>query len=138
MCLNPHYHRLGMLSYTYWLLFELMAPLVEFIGFICMLMAIFMGYINWSMFLALLGFILSFGILYSIFAILMEVLTYNQYNKSSDILKLVLTAILEPFIFHPFVVWSAIRGHIDLLRKKNTWGEMSRQGFAGKKANANA
>jgi len=68
----------------------------------------------------------------------MEVLTYNQYNKSSDILKLVLTAILEPFIFHPFVVWSAIRGNIDLLRKKNSWGEMSRQGFAGKKTNANA
>lgn len=138
MCLNPNYHILGMLSYPYWLLFELMAPLVEFAGLICMLIAALLGYIDWPMFFSLLGFILSFGILYSIFAILMEVLTYNQYNKSSDILKLVLTAILEPFIFHPFVVWSAIRGNIDLLRKKNSWGEMSRQGFAGKKTNANA
>ena len=138
MCLNPNYRILGMLSYPYWLLFELMAPLVEFTGLICMLIAALLGYIDWPMFFSLLGFILSFGILYSIFAILMEVLTYNQYNKSSDILKLVLTAILEPFIFHPFVVWSAIRGNIDLLRKKNSWGEMSRQGFAGKKTNANA
>jgi len=138
MCLNPNYHTLGILSYPYWLLFELMAPLVEFTGFICMLIAALLGYIDWAMFFSLLGFILSFGILYSIFAILMEVLTYNQYNKSSDILKLVLTAFLEPFIFHPFVVWSAIRGNIDLLRKKNSWGEMSRQGFAAKKSNANA
>jgi len=138
MCFNPRYRILGMLSYPYWLLFELMAPLVEFTGLIGMLIAAALGYINWPMFLALLGFILSFGILYSIFAILMEVLTYNQYNKSTDILRLTLTAILEPFIFHPFVVWSAIRGNIDLLRKKNSWGEMSRQGFAGKKNIAHA
>jgi hypothetical protein len=63
----------------------------------------------------------------------MEVLTYNQYNKKKDILRLVLVAILEPIIFHPFVVWSSIMGNIDLLRKKNTWGEMTRQGFAGQK-----
>jgi cellulose synthase/poly-beta-1,6-N-acetylglucosamine synthase-like glycosyltransferase len=138
MCFNPRYRILGMLSYPYWLLFELMAPLVEFGGMFCMLVAAALGYVNWTMFLALLGFILSFGILYSIFAILMEVLTYNQYNKTSDILRLTLTAILEPFIFHPFVVWSAIRGNIDLLRKKNSWGEMSRQGFAGKKTTAHA
>lgn len=138
MCFNPRYRILGMLSYPYWLLFELMAPLVEFTGFICMLIAAALGFVNWTMFFALLGFILSFGILYSIFAILMEVLTYNQYNKSSDILRLTLTAILEPVIFHPFIVWSAIRGNIDLLRKKNSWGEMSRQGFAGKKPAAHA
>jgi multisubunit Na+/H+ antiporter MnhE subunit len=127
-----------MLSYPYWLLFELMAPLVEFTGFIFMLVAAILGYVDWTMFAALLGFIVSFGILYSIFAILMEVLTYNQYKRSADILRLVLTAVLEPFVFHPFVVWSAIRGNIDLLRKKNSWGEMSRQGFTTKKTNAHA
>lgn len=138
MCFNPRYRILGMLSYPYWLLFELMAPLVEFTGFVCMLIAAALGFVNWAMFFSLLGFILSFGVLYSIFAILMEVLTYNQYNRSSDILRLTLTALLEPFIFHPFVVWSAIRGNIDLLRKKNSWGEMSRQGFASKKTPTHA
>jgi cellulose synthase/poly-beta-1,6-N-acetylglucosamine synthase-like glycosyltransferase len=130
MCLNPRYGLLGMLSYPYWLLFEFLAPLVEFIGFVFMLVAVLLGFVDWTMFVALLGFILSFGVLYSIFAILMEVLTYNQYGRWKDILRLVATAILEPFIFHPFVVWSAIRGNIDLLRKKNSWGEMSRQGFS--------
>jgi hypothetical protein len=59
----------------------------------------------------------------------MEVLTYNQYKRRNEIIKLVLTALVEPFIFHPFVVWSAVKGNIDLLRKKESWGEMSRQGF---------
>jgi hypothetical protein len=63
----------------------------------------------------------------------MEVLTYNQYKQKKDILRLVLIAILEPIIFHPFVVWSAIRGNFDLLRKHNGWGEMTRQGFGPEK-----
>lgn len=63
----------------------------------------------------------------------MEVLTYHQYKKTSDIAKLIMTAFVEPFVFHPFVVWSAVRGNWDLMRKKNGWGEMSRQGFAGRK-----
>jgi len=137
MCFNPRYRRLGMLSYPYWLLFELMAPLIEFLGLIGFLIATFCGIVHWSVFLALLGFVLSFGILFSIFAILMEVLTYNQYSGWKDILRLILTAVAEPFVFHPFVVWSAIRGNIDLLRKKKGWGDMSRQGFANKKKPAN-
>ncbi|MDR3716835.1 MAG: glycosyltransferase [Puia sp.] len=133
MFLNPRYRLLGMLSYPYWLFFELLAPIVEFAGIAGLLLSALFGFLNWSVFFALLGFIVSFGFLYSIFAILMEVLTYNQYKQSKDILRLVLTAILEPVLFHPFVVWSAIRGNIDLLRKKNSWGEMTRQGFVVKK-----
>lgn len=133
MFFNPRYGILGMVSYPYWFFFEFLAPLIEFTGFIFLLVFAIFGLLNWPFFLALLGFILSFGFLYSIFAILMEVLTYNQYKKHSDIFRLILTAFLEPFIFHPFVVWSAVRGNIDLLRKKKSWGEMTRQGFAGKK-----
>ncbi len=59
----------------------------------------------------------------------MEVLTYNQYKKKNDVFKLVLTAFLEPFIFHPFIIWSAIKGNIDYIRKKKAWGEMTRLGL---------
>ena len=130
MFFNPRYGVLGMLSYPYWFFFEFLAPLIEFTGFVVLLLFAFFGLLNWSFFFSLLGFILSFGFIYSIFAILMEVLTYNQYKKQKDIFRLILTAFLEPVFFHPFVVWSAVRGNIDLLRKKNSWGEMTRQGFS--------
>ncbi len=135
MFFNPRYGLLGMLSYPYWFFFEFLAPIIEFVGMVAFLIFGLFGLINWSFFLTLLAFIFCFGILYSIFAILMEVLTYNQYKRHKDILNLILTAILEPFIFHPFVVWSAIKGNIDLLRKKNSWGEMTRQGLSTTKTN---
>jgi biofilm PGA synthesis N-glycosyltransferase PgaC len=130
---NPRYGLLGMLSYPYWFFFEFLSPIVEFVGIFGFLIFSIFGFVNWMFFITLTAFIYSFGFLYSVFAILMEVLSYNQYKRRRDILNLILTAFLEPLIFHPFVVWSAIKGNIDLVRKKNAWGDMTRQGFATQK-----
>ncbi len=129
MFLNPRYHLLGLLSYPYWFFFELMAPMIEFTGLIAFIVFAYLGLVDWVTFPVLLGFIMLFGCLYSVFAIMMEVLTYNQYKNRFDLLKLIGTALLEPFLFHPFVVWSALRGYVDFIRKKHTWGEMTRQGL---------
>ncbi len=81
MFFNRRYRVLGLLSYPYWFFFEFLAPLVEFTGFCAFLIFCLLGLMDWPFFFALLGFIFSFGFLYSTFAILMEVLTYNQYKK---------------------------------------------------------
>lgn len=129
MFFNPRYGVLGMVSYPYWFFFEFLAPVIEFVGICVFIVFAFLGLVQWSTFFILLGCILLFGFLYSVFAIMMEVLTYNQYKDKKDIFKLIATAFLEPFIFHPFVVWSALLGNIDYLRKNNSWGEMTRQGL---------
>ena len=134
MFFNRKYGLLGMVSYPYWFFFEFMAPLIEFIGFLGFCAFAVLGLMDWPFFFALLLFIYSFAAVFSVFAILMEVMTYNQYKKRREIVSLVLTALIEPLFFHPFVVWAAVKGNIDLLRKKKSWGEMSRQGFATKKA----
>jgi len=132
MFFNPKYGLMGMLSYPYWLFFEFLAPIIEFFGTIGLIVYCFTYSVNWQAIIIMIG-VICIGILYSIFAILMEVITYNQYKHHKDILRLVLVSILEPFIFHPFVTWSAIMGNIDLLRKRNSWGEMTRTGFATEK-----
>ena len=136
MFLNPRYGLLGMVSYPFWFFFEMLAPGIEFFGFILFLVLAIFGLINWSMFIALLVFIITFGYMYSAFGAFMEVITYNMYHRRTDMMKLLLTALTEPFVFHPFAVWSAIKGYIDYIRKKKAWGEMTRQGFgqAPKKA----
>lgn len=131
---NPQYGLLGLLSYPYWFFFEFMAPLIEFCGMLIFLIFAIFGLINWPFFLLLFGAVVLFGYLFSTFAVLMEVLTFNQYKRRRDTLRLLLTAYMEPFFFHPFVVWSAIMGNRDLILKKKGWGEMVRQGFAVNKS----
>ncbi len=134
MFFNPNYRILGLLSYPYWFFFELCAPIIEFLGFIFFFVFAWSGYLDWGFFFTFLLFITCFSYLYSTFAILMEVLTFNQYKRRIDILRLMLTGLTEPFYFHPFVVWSSMKGYLDLIKKKKGWGEMTRQGFSKKVA----
>ncbi len=78
----------------------------------------------------LLVFMFSFT--YSSFSILYEELSYHQYKKKKDILKLFLSALIEPFFYHQMNLWWSIRGNIDFLTGKKSWGEMTRKGFTKK------
>src|SRR5882757_2405900 len=71
MFFNPRYHLLGMVSYPYWLFFEMCSPLIEFFGFTCFFLFALLGLIDWQFFFAYLLFIICFAYLYSAFAILM-------------------------------------------------------------------
>ena len=133
MFFNPKYGVLGLLSYPYWFFFEMLAPLIEMFGFVVFLILAFMGRISWDIFFALLCFIITFGYMYSAFSAYMEVKTYNMYRRRTDMMKLLLTALTEPFYFHPMGVIAAVRGYIDIIRKKKSWGEMTRQGFSSQK-----
>jgi cellulose synthase/poly-beta-1,6-N-acetylglucosamine synthase-like glycosyltransferase len=128
---NHKFGLLGLLSYPYWFFFEMCAPGVEFLGLVAFVVMAMLKLIYWQTFFAFLAFIISFGYLYSAFAVYMEVKTYNQYKQKTAIMKLLLTALTEPFVFHPFIVWSGVRGYIDKIRKKSSWGEMTRQGLNG-------
>ncbi len=127
---NPKYRTLGMLSYPYWLIFEWMAPIIEFLGISYFIILIITGNINWIFCISLLFLVYSFAIAHSLFSIIFEEYTYHQYKKPSDMFKLVLTSMIEPFAFHTRTVWWSVRGNYDLFTgAKKGWGEMTRAGF---------
>lgn len=132
MIFNRRYGILGLLSLPYWILLEWLAPLIEFAGLLFFFIFAFLGYINWleSLSVFLLGY--AFAFMYSVFAILFEERSYQQYKKPKYMLILVTTAFLEPLLYHPLIVWSAITGNYDLLKGKKTWGKMARTGFSKK------
>lgn len=132
MFFNPRYRLLGMISYPYWFLFEMCAPIFEFFGFFTFIIMALTGHLDWGFFFGFSLFIVFFVYLYSAFAILMEVASFNQYKRKIDIMRLMFTAATEPFFFHPFLVWSGIKGYLNLITNNKSWGEMTRQGFTKK------
>lgn len=127
--LNPRYGLLGMLSFPYWTFFEWLAPIVEFSGIIYFLVLVALGYDSWFLFITLFMSVYLFAVMISFFSLLFEELTYHQYEKRRDVLKLMLTAMIEPVYYHPRTVWWGLRGNIDQMRGKKKWGEMTRAGF---------
>ena len=126
---NPRYGILGLLSYPYWFFFEWLAPIIEFVGIIFFIILIVLGNTNWEFSLILLSMVYFFAVTLSTVAILFEEMSYQQYTKGKDLGKLLLAAVLEPILYHPFTVFWAIQGNIHKFTGKNTWGAMTRKGF---------
>lgn len=131
MFFNSKFGRLGLLSYPYWFFYEWLAPILEFTGLFSVVLFSYLGILNWNFFVALTVAVYSFSMMFSFYAILWEVYTYNQYKRTKDILTLMLFALIEPFVFHPIVSFSAIRGNYKKLFKINAgWGAIGRKGFS--------
>lgn len=129
MFLNPKYKILGLLSFPYWFVYEYLAPFVEVIGLIVTLVLLFIGFLNVKFCILLFLFAYTFATMVSALALYAEETTYRQYKSTKDIRKLGLTVLLEPLIYHPFTVYSALYGNWEKLRGHKAWGEMTRTGF---------
>jgi cellulose synthase/poly-beta-1,6-N-acetylglucosamine synthase-like glycosyltransferase len=126
---NMKYGVMGMLSYPYWFFFEWLAPFVEFFGLVFFLILVVLGMVHWKFFFCLLLVVYSFAFFISMFSLLSEEISFYKYPKKRDIVKMILTALIEPLWFHPRVVWWSLKGNFDLIKGKKAWGEMTRQGF---------
>lgn len=128
--MNRKFGFMGMVSHPYWVFFEWLAPIVEFLGIIYFLSIALLGLADWSFFYVMFGFIFFFAIMISTYAILFDHLAYNRYKKKRMILKLLMTTWLEPFIYHPLIVYWGLQGNYDyFIKKKKSWGKMTRAGF---------
>ena len=134
MLFNPKYGVLGLLSTPYWMFFEWFAPIIEFTGLLFFAFLVVCGQVNWIVFLIFFGVVYSFSMLFSITALFFEEFSFQQYKKPQYMLRLLYTAMLEPLIYHPYVTWCAIRGNIDLLLGKKSWGRMRRTGLGNHSA----
>jgi cellulose synthase/poly-beta-1,6-N-acetylglucosamine synthase-like glycosyltransferase len=132
MLFNRHYGRLGLLGYPYWLLFEWASPLIAFSGMIYTVYLAITGSLNLPFFLLLFLFVYTFAISLTTWAILFEEITFHKYRRKRDVMRLIGTAMLEPF-FYPVHTYFAVRGNLEAMRGKKGWGKAERSGFQEKK-----
>ncbi|MCT1385753.1 glycosyltransferase [Brachybacterium sp. p3-SID1565] len=81
MTLNPRYGRVGMVGLPYYWLFELFAPLFEVLGVVIIVLALLTGAVDPVMVLVMLGLALGAGILVSVFAVLLEELSFHRLPR---------------------------------------------------------
>jgi cellulose synthase/poly-beta-1,6-N-acetylglucosamine synthase-like glycosyltransferase len=128
---NVNFKRLGLIVFPYNFIFEFLAPIIEGLGIIFYVYLIAIGAVNWSTTYKLLLFLYSFSIMISSLAVLWDQITTRHYKTTGEVIGLCLTAFLEPFLYHPLVVFFGLKGYIQsLFRKKLVWGNMQRQGFS--------
>ena len=129
MC-KPRYRQLGLITLPYVFLFEFLAPLIEIVGILTFIYLAFTGGVNWTSALVIFLLVYSFCLLISIVVIFHDYLRGRSYDGILSYIKLVVAALLEPFLYHPIVTVCSIVGYIRFLRSKEVkWGTMTRKGF---------
>jgi cellulose synthase/poly-beta-1,6-N-acetylglucosamine synthase-like glycosyltransferase len=127
--LNPRYRSLGLAVFPYYVVVELLAPVVEALGLVGLALGIMTGAIDWNFaalfFLAAYGFALVLDAL----TLLMEELSYRRYHRMGDRLWLVLWAALGSVGYRQATVYWRLRGIKKYLQKRTDWGTMTRTGF---------
>lgn len=127
---RPRYGVLGMVVLPYFLLAELLAPVVEAIGLLGLAVALPLGAVDGSF--AAMFFLVAYGIglLLNVFTLLLEEHGLRRYERVDDRLRMLPWAVLESLGYRQLTVIWRLRGLIRFLRGRTDWGSMTRRGFA--------
>ncbi len=131
MIFSRKYKMLGLVTMPYMLIFEFLAPIIEAVGFFVFIYLAVTGKVNWESSVVIFALIFLFCLLLSIVVIYYDYL--QNRGKIFPYFRLVAAAMMEPILYHPFVVFFALKGYLRyLFRRKVTWGEMERKGYKNK------
>ncbi|MGQ0383242.1 MAG: glycosyltransferase family 2 protein [Gammaproteobacteria bacterium] len=118
----------GWLAYPFFVLFELLSPLIEVGGLLVMGAAFALGMMTGAGFLAFLTAALALGLMLSTTALLLEELSFHTYPKARHVLVLFVVAIFENIGYRQLMAIWRLQALYGWLRgSKIHWGVMKRR-----------
>ena len=126
---NREYGAVGLLAYPFFLFGEFFGPVIELIGYISIVITIVFGIATLELVLAFFAVSILLRILLSTISVIFEEISFRKYDKLTDNLKLLMTAVLESFGYQQLHTYWRLQGIFDLLKKREIWGEQERKEF---------
>ncbi len=136
MMLNARHGAVGLVSFPFLGLFEMLAPLIELLGLSALSLAAATGAISWLVVIALATFAISFGLALSMGAILLDQIWGRGFvSRPRDVPVLLTWALIEQFGHRQRTAAWRLRGLVAGMRGSRTthtaasaWGEMHHRG----------
>ena len=140
MLFRPRYGVIGMITMPWFLVFELLAPVVEVFGLLWfLLLLLLLGAGQWYPELALVDpdvvlLLLAASVLFAVFvtlvALLAEELSFRRYRGLPDLFRAIGAAVEETFGYRQLNAFWRLGGLVEALRgTRHDWGDMTRRGF---------
>ena len=129
MILNPRYGRIGMITMPFYLFGELVAPIVELVGWIMLIVGLSIGVVDWTFAALFVAVAVGFGSLLSVWAVVLEELSFRRYLRRADFWRLLWFALVEGIGYRQMTVLFRLHAFWKFARGVETWGRMTREGF---------
>ena len=127
---NPRDGALGMVVYPYFLLVELLAPVIEAVGLCVFVVIIVLGAIDVPFAIAIFAAAYCFAVLLSLLAVALDTCTSHPPPSRVDLMRLTLWSVVEPLGYRQLTVFWRLKGIVGFLRGRSEWGVMTRSGFS--------
>ena len=128
--LRPRYGAVGMVAVPYFVFFELLAPVLEVLGYVLLVPGVMLGFFTIADLILFFTVAVAYGVFFSVGAVLLEELSFRRYERPMELLRLVLGAVVENFGYRQLTVLWRIAGLMDYLRGVQSWGVIQRVGFS--------
>ncbi len=129
MLFNPRYGRVGFLAMPFYAFGEMLAPVIEVLGYVITAVGLFFGMLNVSFALLFVLVAWGYGMLLSIWAVVLEEVSFRKYRRSTDLFRLLLFASLENVGYRQRTVWWRLKAFASVWKRVHVWGDMTRKGF---------
>jgi hypothetical protein len=127
---NPRYGRIGLVALPYYVLFELIAPIVELVGLVAMVVGLSVGAINVPFALLFALVAVGYSFLLTLASLALEEFSFHRYRRWSDLGWLVLASLIENIGYRQMTAVWRLEGLWEQLRHQDyEWGAMTRIGF---------
>lgn len=127
MLFHPRAGLVGWLAYPFMLLFELLSPLIELIGYVFMVVGFVLGIVHLNTFIAFMTVAICLGLLLSLSALLLEEMSFHKYAKVTDMVRLLGAIIFENFGYRQLTLLWRSQGLWQWMTRKKNWGVMKRK-----------
>ena len=129
MLLNPRYGRVGVVAVPFYTFGEMLAPLVEVLGYVVTVAGAAAGIVSTSFALLFVLVAWGYGMLLSLWAVVLEEVSFRRYRRPVGLARLLLFATLENFGYRQRTVYWRLRAFFTVWKQRRAWGEMTRKGF---------
>lgn len=131
MMFNPKYGSIGLVAMPFYFFFEFLGPLIEFLGYVTLVVDVFLGRVYIQYAILLFALMVIYGSFLSMGAVLLEEWRLGKYSKISELNRLMLYAFLEAFWYRPLLTFWRVAATITMVfRRTEGWGEMKRKGIS--------
>lgn len=129
MLLRPKYKVFGMLTMPYNVIFETLNPYFKLTGLLALIGYVAMDMTQWRVLLtfALINFLN--GYVMAVGSLVLEEMAFRRYTRMKDLVKMTVFSALMFLGYYQLGVLWRLQGHIEFLRKNNSWGVMTRQSW---------
>jgi cellulose synthase/poly-beta-1,6-N-acetylglucosamine synthase-like glycosyltransferase/tetratricopeptide (TPR) repeat protein len=134
--MKPRYGAMGMVAFPYFVIVELLAPVVEMFGLCALAIGLALHAFDAPFALMFFLFAYGFGALLTIISITMDELCLGRYTRMRDRALLVLWTLAENLGYRQLTVYWRLRGFEKFFRRQQAWGDMKRKGFGPAAATA--